>query len=420
MKKLNLFFLSFSQNVFSSLVLIIILSVALVSVQDILGQYRYITYSRYIIENDTLSNSDLFMIDMEMAMNASAQDPGMMYEVGKPIRKKILSFDGVEGIADSRNFSCGYISAETGKKTYPGAKIYTGQMQKAFAKQLTEGRWFEQADASSDKPCVVVCGSTFDNVSVGSDITITPDDYPGGSSGVKKTTVHVIGKVGYPWYAGSYGSISDDISTDFFLKQQECVIFADNEQTQELFEDDSDDLQLSYFVVYKDDCTDEQRNEVRNYIGTVGTYATHDTILENTNKKIQEELMNRIITPIFLLVIATIALISISTLNTYKKLKDHSVYYLCGCSRKKSFAYLFVEISIVTLIAVAVNIIYVTIIMNKLASGSLDYANCIVDYKNILFAVVYCLAAITVTTILPFIVYKKNTPLEVYRRNHND
>jgi hypothetical protein len=27
---------------------------------------------------------------------------------------------------------------------------------------------------------------------------------------------------------------------------------------------------------------------------------------------------------------------------------------------------------------------------------------------------------IAITVILPFIVYKKNTPLEVYRRNHND
>jgi len=36
--------------------------------QDVIGQYRYITYSRYIIENQYLQNSDYFMINPEIMM----------------------------------------------------------------------------------------------------------------------------------------------------------------------------------------------------------------------------------------------------------------------------------------------------------------------------------------------------------------
>ena len=68
MKKLNLFIMSFSQNIISSIIMLIILSFALISMQDVIGQYRYITYSRYIIENQYLQNSDYFMINPEIMM----------------------------------------------------------------------------------------------------------------------------------------------------------------------------------------------------------------------------------------------------------------------------------------------------------------------------------------------------------------
>ena len=152
----------------------------------------------------------------------------------------------------------------------------------------------------------------------------------------------------------------------------------------------------------------------------MGTYATYDKILENTNDYIRDNLMKKIVTPILLLIIATLTLISIATLNTYKKLKDHSIYYLCGCSRKKSFAYLFAEISIVAILATIINIIYVSVIMSQLSAGTMSYAGSIIDYKNIIYSMIYCILTIAITVILPFIVYKKNTPLEVYRRNHND
>lgn len=411
MKKLNLFVMSFSQNIFSSIVLIIILSFALISVQDVIGQYRYITYSRYIIENENLQNSDYFMIDFDSLPVA----PDEQMEYTNPIREKISEFDGVKGIAYSQHTICNYRSKNI------NVEIYNEYMEKAFSKQLTEGKWFEEADSSSDIPNVVVSGAIFNDIPVGSDISISLFGNSKNKEQIQQT-VHIIGKVGYPWYTADYSTISDDVSTSDFLSQSNTIIFDDTEQVYDLLNNHSNisSLSFSYFVLYNKDCTDEQKTAVRDYMETVGTYASYDKILENTNKNIRDELMKKIVTPIFLLIIATISLISISTLNTYKKLRDHSIYYLCGCSRKKSFAYLFAEISLVAIIATVINIIYVSTTINRLMSGTMGYSECIVDYKNILFSMIYCIATIAVTVILPFIVYKKNTPLEIYRRNHND
>lgn len=405
MKKLYLLLSSFFENILSSIVLIIILSIALATIQDVIGQYRYITYSRYIIENEHLQNSDYFMVDI----NSLPPDPNEQLEYTKSIREKISDFEGVNGVAYSQHTTGEYRSCIV------NYEIYNEYMEKAFSKQLTEGTWFDQADAPSDKPNVVVSGAVFNDIPVGNDISLELSDHT-------KQTVHIIGKIGYPWYTADYSSLSDNVSTKNFLVQINEVIFDDNKQVYELINSHSEiqSLSFSYFVLYNPDCTDEQKAAVRDYMETVGTYTSYDKILENTNKEIHDNLMKKIVTPIFLLVIATIALISISTLNTYKKLKDHSVYYLCGCSRKKSFAYLFAEISLVALVATVINIIYVTITINRLMSGSMGYGNCIVDYKNIMFSLIYCVVTIALTTILPFMIYKKNTPLEVYRRNHND
>ena len=41
MKKLNLFIMSFSQNIISSIIMLIILSFALISMQDVIGPVSY-------------------------------------------------------------------------------------------------------------------------------------------------------------------------------------------------------------------------------------------------------------------------------------------------------------------------------------------------------------------------------------------
>lgn len=414
MKKLKLFISSFSQNIISSILLVIILVVATLSVQDIISQYRYINYSKYIIENKYLQNSDYFMINSDRI----GGDPNELFEYTASLKEQIAKMDGIKGVADISYF--GTLEYKLEDKTgYTNYQFYNEYMTNAFYNQLSEGTWFGE-NKNPDIPDVVVGGAAFDNVAVGSTIQISLTD-----SNYNNTPhqVHVIGKIGYPWYSVEYTNISNKVSTKDFLSVADMMIFEDTKENRTLFEtytSPSTSLAFSYFVLYDDDCTEEQKRACRDYYNTVGSYLSYDTVLSNTEDNIRNELMKKMVTPVFLLVIATITLISISTLNTYKKLKDHSVYYLCGCSRKKSFMYLFMEISMVAIIATVIDIFYISIQINGLRNGTIIYSSTIIDYWNIVFVVAYCIVTILVTTILPFIVYQKNTPLEIYRRNHND
>ena len=200
------------------------------------------------------------------------------------------------------------------------------------------------------------------------------------------------------------------------------MIIEDNEYNRELLPDSCTpkSLGLSYFVLYKDSCTPQQKQAVRDHMSRIGTYKTYDEIFDNTHKKVQKEMIDKLVTPCFLLVISTILLISIAVMTTHKKLRDHAIYYLCGCSRKKSFLYLTVGISVPVLIAVVLNTIYEVIQIKNLMSGSAAYAGSIVDQYNIIIGIIYCVVTIAVAMVLPFIIFSSNSPVDIYRRNHND
>ena len=198
MKRLHLFFSSFSQNLFSSLMLVVITSVALISVQNVVGQYRYINHSKYIIDNEYLKNSDYFMVDI----SSLPLEYDKQLEYSNNIRENISAFDGVESIAYTQNGTAVY------RSTNINLSMYNESMRKAFQKQLSEGEWFQSQTETDDIPNVVICGAIFDDISINSNITIK---LYGNNHEITEQTVHVIGKIAYPYLSADYNTISEDI-----------------------------------------------------------------------------------------------------------------------------------------------------------------------------------------------------------------
>ena len=405
MKKIIMLINNLSGNVISSLILVVILTYSLISVENMIGSYRYITFSEYILSNESLADSDYFMLD-PVSLNMDEQ---YNHGSGKLINK-ISSFKGVKGVADSSKTAAYFRSSVV------NLDFYNRYMTEAFNNILSEGRWFTHSENSTDCIEAVVCGAIFNDLPVGSKIELA---FPN----VKETLkVEVVGKVGYPWYAPDYSSISDEVSSGNFLVEANFVMLDDNESNRKMLPENVEprSLGLSFFVLYDNDCTSAQRNAVRDLYESVGSYKSYDEILKNTHDKIQNDLITGLVTPIFMLAVSTILLISIAVMTVYKKLREHTIYYLCGCSRRQSFLYLVFGVSIPVFISVIINTIYVAVKINNLASGVTGYEGVIFDYNNIWFGILYCIVTVTVAMILPYIVFRSNTPVEIYRRNHND
>lgn len=405
MKKLNMLFMTLSGEFFSSIVLIAIISYSLIAVEGLIGEYRYITHSEYILSSNSLTGSDYFMSD---AYSLDIADD--FKDKTQRQKEDISRLEGVKGIADTSKIPVEF------RSSIVNLNFYNEYMMEAFQNILTEGRWFEHSEESEVCVEAILSGAIFNDISVGSEIDLL---IPNTGTIIP---VKAVGKIDYPWYAPDYNTISEDISADKFLVQANVVIIEDNEYNRELLPEgiNPKSLGLSYFVLYKDGCTLQQKQAVRDHMSKIGTYKTYDEIFDNTHKKVQKEMLDKLVTPCFLLIISTILLISIAVMTTNKKLRDHTIYYLCGCSRKKSFLYLTIGISVPVLIAVVLNTIYEIMQIKNLMSGSAAYAGSIVDQYNIIIGVIYCVVTIAVAMVLPFIIFKSNMPVDVYRRNHND
>ena len=405
MKKLNMLFMTLSGEFFSSIVLIAIISYSLIAVEGLIGEYRYITHSEYILSSNSLTGSDYFMSD---AYSLDIADD--FKDKTQRQKEDISRLEGVKGIADTSKIPVEF------RSSIVNLNFYNEYMMESFLNILTEGKWFEHSEESEVCVEAILSGAIFNDISVGSEIDLL---IPNTDTIIP---VKAVGKIDYPWYAPDYNTISEDISADKFLVQANVVIIEDNKYNRELLPDGCTpkSLGLSYFVLYKDSCTPQQKQAVRDHMSRIGTYKTYDEIFDNTHKKVQKEMIDKLVTPCFLLVISTILLISIAVMTTHKKLRDHAIYYLCGCSRKKSFLYLTVGISVPVLIAVVLNTIYEVIQIKNLMSGSAAYAGSIVDQYNIIIGIIYCVVTIAVAMVLPFIIFSSNSPVDIYRRNHND
>ena len=405
MKKLNMLFMTLSGEFFSSIVLIAIISYSLIAVEGLIGEYRYITHSEYILSSNSLTGSDYFMSD---AYSLDIADD--FKDKTQRQKEDISRLEGVKGIADTSKIPVEF------RSSIVNLNFYNEYMMESFQNILTEGKWFEHSEESEVCVEAILSGAIFNDISVGSEIDLL---IPNTDTIIP---VKAVGKIDYPWYAPDYNTISEDISADKFLVQANVVIIEDNKYNRELLPDGCTpkSLGLSYFVLYKDSCTPQQKQAVRDHMSRIGTYKTYDEIFDNTHKKVQKEMIDKLVTPCFLLVISTILLISIAVMTTHKKLRDHAIYYLCGCSRKKSFLYLTVGISVPVLIAVVLNTIYAVIQIKNLMSGSAAYAGSIVDQYNIIIGIIYCVVTIAVAMVLPFIIFSSNSPVDIYRRNHND
>ena len=405
MKKLNMLFMTLSGEFFSSIALIAIISYSLIAVEGLIGEYRYITHSEYILSSNSLTGSDYFMSD---AYSLDIADD--FKDKTQRQKEDISRLEGVKGIADTSKIPVEF------RSSIVNLNFYNEYMMESFQNILTEGKWFEHSEESEVCVEAILSGAIFNDISVGSEIDLL---IPNTDTIIP---VKAVGKIDYPWYAPDYNTISEDISADKFLVQANVVIIEDNKYNRELLPDGCTpkSLGLSYFVLYKDSCTPQQKQAVRDHMSRIGTYKTYDEIFDNTHKKVQKEMIDKLVTPCFLLVISTILLISIAVMTTHKKLRDHAIYYLCGCSRKKSFLYLTVGISVPVLIAVVLNTIYEVIQIKNLMSGSAAYAGSIVDQYNILIGIIYCVVTIAVAMVLPFIIFSSNSPVDIYRRNHND
>lgn len=410
MKQVKMIFQFYSRNVFSVLVLLVVMTLAVYSMSSFLAQLRFITYAQ-----------DVF--------KAGPDFPNAVYYIpfytGEEFYDEYAPNKKIEQIKEQKFKAIDKISYDSPTNVRVnekgvGACTYDSFEQANFKPGMESGRWFTDASNQEENSFdVVVGGGDFADVKAGDVIKVE-----GASKDGKAVyqNCRVIGKMKDPFYVACYSSGGTFVQASNFLRAGDStIIFRDTAETSKFLGLQYNWPSRNFFISFVPDATQAEKEEVLSYLQKNGTYKTYDEILAATQEQVNDQIKQSMPIPLFFLFISTMALISISVLLVSKKLKEYSAYYLCGCGKRRCLWYMFAGISLLALIACVLNIIYIKLYPLMLSEMGLVMTlrlnrNLLYDNLSILYIFLYMLAIVLLSLILPCYIMSKSSPIEFYRR----
>ena len=289
-----------------------------------------------------------------------------------------------------------------------------------FNYRLSSGCWFKDFKGESKYPECVVCGPNFSGVNVGDDIEIK------FLAEKKAKKIHVIGKVAAPY--ATY-DIVGDMSQGMTYSNR--VFLLNDKKSLDMFGERSlYGFPTSAFVTYKDNATDVQIQECRDYYSsiykdakdiTLEGYVSGEDLFEALNGVIDFSIQQTFQNSMLFLGTATLMFVIISILMVKTKQNEYNIHTICGSSKKNSFLYSLFAMGFISVLAGLICSIYLMVfnyfLINDLLpeSGNDFYINAVCYIALWLYLII----TTAISTIVPYIMVfrKKMTLMTLYRKN---
>ncbi len=404
MKTIQIAYSFFKDNLIPILIVLLTLTIVLFMLISVSAQYRYVTYTKSFFENSTTLNNayycsfylggdednmseDNYLIYKQNVMETMKSFPAFGYTITyQTIRSELI-------LNDYRNIPL---------------LCFDSNMIINFPLHMSEGRWLS---TKSNELEVVVFGDSTHTLSIGDSVTLYND-----------IQAKVVGRVAYDMipYFNMSGNIKE---TESLLRTKETpgmIINSDNLPTQ-LYQDKLKDSipTPGWLLCFAEESTKAEQQELLDYLTKykVVPVATK-SLIANSNLQIQEWLSQLLPLPTFLLVIATVSLLSISAIMICRSMGEQSKYYLLGCTKKRSVVTLSVSLTLIFMIPIIINFILANYFPNFLRKETLwDLTYAIVDFYSILPLLCYLTLICAFLVLMPILFYRKYSPLSFYRRN---
>ena len=315
------------------------------------------------------------------------------------IVKDVLTYDTFE--LNLKNFENSSVMVD----------IYSPQMVENFQLDLKEGRWFSKSNIDVE---AVICGSKLEHIKIGDLIKL---DF--GINAI------VVGKVAYNKVPHFSGIGSSGTSDSLFRSVDESRIILNkpgglNEVINKLRSAGKNRNMIAFIIKCREEVSENDINSVLNtyFIDNGLTHISVQKIIDNTDIMLEETMKEILPIPIFLLLISSISLLSISAIMIQRSMNDHAKFYLLGCSKKRSILILILIESIFLWIPFVTNIILALCFPDFLRKDTMwDLSDAIISFQSFLPLIIYTVIIGMILALMPLIYYKKYSPLTFYRRN---
>ncbi len=379
------------------ILLAFIMTVALLVATIAFGHYRYFTYSRDVYEGSGLENAYYVAHFADPTPDQEAMDRELAETRQLPGVEAVLYDTAVNGFTIDGQLW--------------GIMLLSDSVCDAFPLDLYSGRSFSETGLTADGALEIVDASgLFSDIALGGSFSLNYGGTP--------VRAGLTGRIRYPYFHINFGS-SGDVAADNFLSAQTAILAKDTPQTRALLEEAGDvyyRTSVNYFVVFSDDAT---RQEIDRYLEEAGKSCyilSYSEILDETNRRVDENLRLCFPLPVFLLILSTVSLFSISVIVIYRKATENAVWYLCGCSKRKSLLLIFACIGLCGAVAAALNAVFILLFPLLGDKGLLPIERIYLDGWSFLFIAGYLLLTLLIVFVTSVLLQRRTSPIQLLRR----
>ena len=413
MKSLKFIFDFYRCNKLASIILFLVFTAAIFFSGFAFGEYQYITYSRDIFVKSGLQDSVYFMpggFDEE----AFTWEPLKYLSAVEKIQDDVKKFSAVNTIVSCPWFLHG--QSDKDSNIYRDIYIFDQATYDAFSLPVSEGTnelHMDQEYTPEKEIEIVAYGYEYRDLEIGQTETLFFLDDTENQIKIK-----VVGKSDHELYLPNLGNGGSTLSAANFLLRGSYLVCVNSPALSEYLRNISIPItQEPFFIKIKPDATVQEWQNLLDYLEKNGYFLTYDDIMENTEQNLIDTMKSELPMPLFFLFVSSMALISISVLFVYKNIRKNSIYYICGCSAKKIFFYMACGIGFISILAGIINITIFSCMNQFIGLGIFhpDYSYYF-DFWTVAFIGIYIAFILLISIGVPYLIYRKMSPIELYRR----
>ena len=389
MKSLTFCFHFLRKNLISVLLSLLILTFTFFYLITLLGKVQYKLYVRDIMAESGLEDA-LYAMPFN-GEGASAEQ----------LQEQIARMDGVSGILTFRSFL-------NGNGKYPvNVFCYSDGMIGHFRQNVKKGRWL---DCGADSLEAVIGGAVWPGVRVGDLVTL--------DNGL---TCRVVGILPDTAVYPSFSRYSNTVCpADYLFKAIDNVLFL-NERAlgdTQLTKYEEPFLSPNFFVEFREDASPAERDAVVRELQNAGMVWTFQEIGRDSEKELTDWIRLQFPLPLFLLLIATVNMVSICAVMLHRSLPDLSKFYLLGCTRRYAAVHLTAGMGILFSLPAALNILLALLrphfIRRQFNGRIYDY---LIDLRCLIPVAAHMVFLLLIVGLLNRLSFRTYSPFDFYRRN---
>lgn len=413
MKKIKIILCFFKKNPFLLLFVLLEMTLSMVLFANQLGELQYRRYALDIYRNSELVNCDHFTSHVVPGLSDSPHDNTTA------VIEAAANTEGVEAVGISRSVTTVHeadLNLPLELQRNYSVTVLTASVFGSLPIELSDGTWQPDEEQSQTAVNVVACGSLAAEYRVGDTVPVVVDGDNGEAASVLE--LKIVGRVAPPGLFVTLRISSNVFSADDLFESSGCFIAIPTQRNEELFSryPSSTITDRGMLIRYEKNLDAASLEKARASLRSWGYLTTPEEMIENSEKHIRDDFNERFPMLMFFLIISSFSMITSVIVTQMKMYRNNAIYYLCGATAPRCFLYSGIPAGLVGFLALIANLGWIVYYRMDYDMWRFSRPR-VLNGTTAAVVAVYFAVTVLVAILASYYVFRKNTPIESYRKN---